>query len=271
MGDIILWIKYLILGIVQGATEPIPVSSSGHLVIVQRLLGMEQQGLTFEILTNTASLLAIVFIYRKDILRLLVNGIGYLQTRKEEHRSDFMFIIYIIVGTVPAVLIGLFLKDKIEEIFSSVHTVAIALLFTGVALWIIRNMRGRKRDGDLTARDALLVGLAQAVALIPGISRSGATVIASVGVGMKQDTALRFSFLLYIPISLGAIAMGLPTIVNSPDLEAMAVPYVLAFMSTLVVSYFAMRWFMNIMARGNLKYFAYYCFAVGILLLIFVR
>lgn len=265
-----LWLKYLILGTVQGVTEPIPVSSSGHLIIAQRLMGIDEKSLTFEILTNTASLIAIVFIYRQDILRLLVNGIGYLRTRKEEYKADFMFIVYVVLGTIPAVLIGLLFKDKIEEVFSSVHTVAIALLFTGLALWLIRNLRGRKRDGDLTKRDALLVGIAQAVALIPGISRSGATVISSIAVGMKQETALRFSFMLYIPISLGAIVMGVSDLVNTPDMSTMAMPYGLAFLATLVVSYFSMRWFMNIMAKGNLKYFAYYCFAAGILLLVFL-
>lgn len=270
MEDFVLWLKYLLLGIIQGVTEPIPVSSSGHVIIAQRLLGMEQNGLSFEILTNTASLAAIVFIYRQDILRLIVNGLAFLRTRKAEYRSDFMFVLYIIVGTIPAVVIGLLFKDQIEEIFSSVHTVAIALLVTGVALWLIRNLRGIKRDGDLSFKDAAVVGLAQSVALIPGISRSGATVIASIAAGMKQDTALRFSFMLYIPVSLGGMVLGVSDIVNDPERSALFGPYLLAFVATLVSTYFAVKWLMNIMARGNLKYFAYYCFLAGILLLIFL-
>ncbi|MDO3411317.1 undecaprenyl-diphosphate phosphatase [Saccharibacillus sp. CPCC 101409] len=268
MEDAWLWLKYLILGIVQGVTEPIPVSSSGHLIIAQRLLGVEQAGLTFEILTNTASLLAIAFIYRHDIGRLVSGTWNYLRTREQVYRSDFMFVVYVIIGTIPAVVVGLLFKDWIEDTFSSVKTVAIALLFTGVALWLIRNMRGRKQDGDLKARDALLVGLAQAVALIPGVSRSGSTVIASIATGMKQDTALRFSFMLYIPVSLGAIVLGLPDIISTSEAPGMLWPYVLAFAATLIVTYFAMRWFMGIMAKGNLKYFAYYCFVAGILLLV---
>ncbi|GAE07373.1 undecaprenyl-diphosphatase [Paenibacillus sp. JCM 10914] len=164
MEDIILWLKYLFLGMIQGVTEPIPVSSSGHLIVAQRLMGMEQNGLSFEILTNTASLIAIVFIFRKDLQRLIVNGLKFLKTREAEYKSDFMFIVYIVVGTIPAVIIGLLFKDQIESIFSSVRTVGIALLFTGVALWLIRNLRGRKQDNDLSFKDALVVGLAQAVA-----------------------------------------------------------------------------------------------------------
>lgn len=264
----ILWLKYLILGMVQGFTEPIPVSSSGHVIIAQNLLGMEQKGLTFEIVTNTASLFAVAFLFRKDIARLCANGLRYMRTRDQDCRSDFMFIVYLIIGTIPAVIVGLLFKDQIE-VFSSVHTVAIALLVTGAALWLIRNLRGGKLDGDLTAKDALLVGLAQMVALIPGISRSGATVIASMAVGMKQETALRFSFMLYIPVSLGGLVMGISDIAQDTESAALAIPYIIAFVAALVMTYISMRWLMNIMAKGNLKYFAYYCFAAGLLLLIF--
>ncbi len=270
MDQMIIWLKYLVLGLVQGITEPIPVSSSGHVIVAQKLLGLEQKGLSFEILTNTASLIAILFIFRSMIGKLVVNGLGYVRTHNKEQRSDFMFVLYIIVGTIPAAIIGLLFEDKIAEIFSSAKMVAISLLITGVALWLIRNLRGVKREGDLNFKDALIVGLAQAVALIPGISRSGSTVIASIGVGMKQDTALRFSFMLYIPVSLGGLILGISDIMKDASAGNMLIPYIIAFVATLVTTYFSMRWLMNIMARGNLSYFAYYCFAAGILLLIFL-
>jgi undecaprenyl-diphosphatase len=271
LDNIVLWLKYLLLGFVQGATEPIPVSSSGHLIIFQNLLGIERSGLSFEILTNTASLIAICFIFRKDLTRLIVNGLQYLRTRDNQYKADFMFIMYIIVGTIPAVIIGMLFKDQIDEYFTSIYTVSVGLLVTGIALWLIRNLRGRKRDGDLSFKDAIIVGLAQAIALIPGISRSGSTVITSIAVGMKQDTALRFSFMLYIPVSLGGLVLGVSDIASDPDRSTLFIPYVIAFLTTLFVTYFAMRWFMNIMAKGNLIYFSYYCFVVGILLLIFMR
>lgn len=270
MDEVILWLKYLLLGLIQGFTEPIPVSSSGHLIIAQKLLGITQKGLSFEILTNTASLIAIVFIFREMIGRLMMNGWKYLRTREAEYKSDFMFIVYVVVGTVPAVVIGLLFLDQIEAYFSSVKTVAVSLLVTGVALWLIRNLRGKKREGDLSMKDAVLVGMAQAVALIPGISRSGSTVITSIAVGMKQDTALRFSFMLYIPVSLGGLVLGVKDISNDPDVSSLLLPYLIAFIATLITTYFSMRWLMNIMAKGNLKYFAYYCFVAGILLLIFL-
>src|SRR5690606_35024990 len=135
------------LGMIQGFTEPIPISSSGHLIIFQNLLGMEQHGLSFEIMTNTASLIAILFIYREVIARLIKNGAGYVVSRDVKYKSDFNFILYIIIGTIPAGIIGFLFKDKIEEVFSSsLTTVAIALLVTGLALWLIRNLRGVQRD-----------------------------------------------------------------------------------------------------------------------------
>ncbi|MED4018024.1 MULTISPECIES: undecaprenyl-diphosphate phosphatase [Sutcliffiella] len=269
MEQLVITIKYFILGLIQGFTEPIPISSSGHVIIGQRLLGLEQRGLTFEILTNTASLFAICFIYRKDIARLFVHSLFFIRTKKEEYKSDFMFVVFIVIGTIPAGVLGVMFGDVIAQFFTSMYTIGFTLIITGVALWLIRNLRGKKREGDLTFKDALLVGVAQAAALIPGISRSGATIITSIAVGMKQDTALRFAFMLYIPVSLGGMVLGISDLVNTPDLSTLAIPYISAFFAALFMTYFAMKWFMGIMARGNLKYFAYYCFVVGTLLIVF--
>ncbi len=269
MDDLVIWMKYFLLGIVQGFTEPIPVSSSGHLVIAENLLGIEEKGLFFEILTNTASLIAILFIFREMIGRLIINGIKFLKTGNKEFKSDFMFIIYVAAGTIPAVIFGLLFKDVIEQYLASIKTVGVSLLVTGIALWLIRNLRGVKRDGDLSMKDAIIVGFAQAVALIPGISRSGSTVIASIATGMKQDTALRFSFMLYIPVSLGGLVLGIKDAAGDSSIADMAIPYTIAFLATLVMTYIAMRWFINIMRNGNLKYFAYYCFVAGTAILLF--
>lgn len=262
-------LRYLILGLIQGFTEPIPVSSSGHLIIGQRLMGMEQHGLTFEIITNTASLIAIMYIFRKDVKRLAVNSVEYLKTRKKIYKSDFMFVVYIIIGTIPAAVLGVLFSDIIALYLTSLYTIAVTLLITGMALWLIRNFKGSKREGDLTGKDALIVGLAQAVALVPGISRSGSTVITSIALGMKQETALRFAFMLYIPVSFGGMVLGASDIVSDPALQALAIPYAAAFAASLFMTYFAMRWFIGIMKSGKLQYFSYYCFIVGILLLIF--
>ncbi|MFK2825827.1 undecaprenyl-diphosphate phosphatase [Bacillus sp. B190/17] len=270
MENAYLLLKYLFLGLFQGFTEPIPISSSGHLQIAKHFFGIEIQGLSFELLVNSASLLAVLAIYRADIMHLAVNGLNYVKDRNPEDRSEFMFIVYLIIATIPAGVIGVVFGDFIEGQLSSVRTVAITLIITGIALWTIRNLRGRKNDGDMKLSDAIIIGCAQAVALIPGISRSGATIVAAMGLGMKQETALRFSFLLFIPVSVGGMVLSFSDILSDPNLKQLAIPYTLAFIGSFIMSYVSLKWFMNIMAQGNLKYFAIYCFIVGPLVLIFL-
>lgn len=260
--------KMILIGLVQGFTEPIPVSSSGHVMIVSELLGIGEQGFTFAILTNTASLFAILFIYRKDIYRLVVHSLKYIQLKDEQYKKDFRFVWLIIVGTIPAGVLGVLLSDVIAESVS-MTTIALMLFVTGIALWFIRNIKGTKGDADLTVKDGIVVGFGQAVALLPGISRSGATIIASIAMGMKQTTALRYSFMLYIPVSLGGVILGFTDFLDEPNKADLVLPYSAAFIATLFMTYFALKWFMGIMQRGKLIYFTYYCFIVGALLLIF--
>lgn len=271
MEKFITIIKYLILGIVQGVTEPIPISSSGHIVIFRELFGIETKGLSFEIFVNFASLLAIIIIYWKDIVRLIKNGFLYIVKKDPDAKSDFQFIIYLIIATIPVGVVGVLFGDALGEALSDDPVVVgYTLLITAAAVWTIRNLRGRKADGDLTTKDAVIVGLAQAIAVTPGISRSGATIVASMLLGMKQETALRFSFLLYIPVSLGTTILEVPELVESAEFQSLLIPNIVAFIAAFIATYFALKWFMNIMARGNLKYFSYYCLVVGILVIIFL-
>lgn len=270
MNDIFTLLKYAFLGLVQGFTEPIPVSSSAHVIIVQRLFGLDIAGLSFEVLVNFASLLAILLIYKKDLIQLVKHGWLYLRGQDDEYKKDFHFILYLIIATIPAGLLGFLFNDLISEVFKGMLTIAISLFVTGIALWLIRNLRGRKNEAGLKLKDAIIIGLAQAVALIPGISRSGSTIVAGMGLGLKQSTALKFSFFLYIPISVGGMILEGSNLLHDPDLGTLALPYLLAFICSLVTSYFSMKWFMGIMERGQLKYFSWYCFALSAFILIFM-
>ncbi|QHJ69370.1 undecaprenyl-diphosphate phosphatase [Planococcus halotolerans] len=265
MEQLWLTIKFLLLGLFQGLTEPIPISSSGHLLIAQYFLDVEIEGSvsTFALLVNTASLIAVLIIYREDIQRLIVNGVRFFKVKDEETTRDFMFIVYLVVATIPAAIIGLLFQDTIDDYLSTIVTVGVTLVITGFALWLIRDIHGKRKDGNLTMKDAIIIGLAQSVALIPGISRSGATIVAAMARGINQETALRFSFLLFIPISLGGAVLSISDILNDDNLATLAVPYIMAFIGSLIASYFSLKWFMNIMAKGQLKYFAIYCFIVG--------
>lgn len=270
MEDFLIIIKYGLLGLLQGFTEPIPISSSGHLMIAQHLFDLHIDGLSFAVFVNFASLLAVLLIYKEDIRRLAVNGWKYLKDRSPEAKTDFLFIMYLILATIPAGFIGVLLNDYISELLDGVKVIGVTLLVTGIALWLIRNLRGRKQDADLTWKDALIVGLAQAVALIPGISRSGATIVAAMGIGMKQETALRFSFFLYIPISIGGMILEGGELLADPLLDQLILAYIAAFVLSLIASYYSLKWFMGVMARGNLKVFSIYCFAAGTAVLLFL-
>ncbi|MGX1194833.1 undecaprenyl-diphosphate phosphatase [Metabacillus sp. SLBN-84] len=266
MEDFYLILKYLLLGLFQGFTEPIPVSSSGHLVFAQHFLGLKIEGLSFELLVNAASLLAVLLIYREDLIRLTVNGASYAANRNPENKKDFQFILYLIIATIPAGVFGILFKDVLSS--KDVRLAAGSLIVTGIALYLIRNLRGNKKDGDLTVKDAVIIGFAQAGALIPGISRSGATIVAAMALGTKQETALRFSFLLFIPVSAGGMILGISDLLADEHFKELIMPYAAGFAGSLIMSYFSLKWFMGIMDKGNLKYFAYYCFIVGPVILI---
>lgn len=264
-------LKYILLGIVQGFTEPIPISSSGHVVILRELFDLHIRGLSFEIIVNFGSLIAVFLVYREDILRIIQNSYRFITKREPQAKADFQFIVLLVIATIPTGIIGLLVEDYISsEISSNMKMIGSTLLITGIALWIIRNLRGKKKDGDLTIKDAIIIGLAQSVALIPGISRSGATIVAAMLLGTRQETALRFSFLLYIPVSLGVTVLSVEDIVSDPHFDTLMIPYLLAFIAAAIASFYALRWFMNIMAKGNLKYFSYYCFIVGTLVILFL-
>ncbi|WP_413376439.1 undecaprenyl-diphosphate phosphatase [Alkalihalobacillus sp. 1P02AB] len=261
--QVVEWVQYLILGLIQGITEPIPVSSSGHLVLVQYFLGLESKGLTFEVFVNFASLFAVIFIYRKDLIRLIGGALKYIQTKSPEHENDFRFWVYLVIATVPAAIAGLLLEDWISTQSGRISIIAAALLITGVALFIIRKLKGTKTESQMTLKAVIIVGLAQMVALMPGISRSGATIVAALGLGWTRELALRFSFFLYIPVSLGSGILALNDVFNDPYFSDKAFGYGIAFVASLFASYFALKIFINIMKSGKLIYFSIYCFVVG--------
>lgn len=268
MEDLLIIIKYLFLGLLQGFTEPIPISSSGHLVILQNIINLEIEGLSFEVFVNFASLLAVLIVYRKDVYDFSFGACKYLFSKNPSYKKDFKYLFYIVVATIPAGVIGVLYGDFIGEKLKGLHVIGITLIITGIALWIIRNLRGRKGDSSITFKDAIVIGCAQAIALIPGISRSGATIITAMGLGVKQASALKFSFFMFIPVSLGGAILKIPDIINDPNLSQLLIPYIIAFIASFIATYFSLKWFMGIMERGNLKYFSIYCLIVGVLVLI---
>ncbi|OEF99745.1 UDP pyrophosphate phosphatase [Vulcanibacillus modesticaldus] len=258
------WIVYVILGLVQGITEWLPISSSGHLVIIQELFGISLPGLAFEVLLNFATFLAMVIVFRKELLRLVRGFFRYIFKGTQEDLEDFKFTLYIIIGVIPAGVLGLLFEDFIESRLKSLTTIAIALIITGIGLYYISKIKGYRKQ--INTKDALWVGLFQAIALIPGISRSGATIFASLYRKLDKELAIQYSFFLAIPVSIGTMLLKID------DLFSQTVnlfEYSIAFFVSLFSAIFAIKWFIGVLNRGKLIYFTYYCVLVGSIILIY--
>lgn len=263
-------VQYIILGIIQGFTEPIPVSSSGHLLIFRELMNFDfLYDLNFEIIVNFGSFIAIVLFYKKDLINIFTDFISYIKTKKAIYKDNFNYVWLVAVGTIPAGIVGFIYKDSIEKI-SSGKTVGVALLMTAGLIYLIRNMKGEKTDKKITYKDAIYIGLYQVVALLPGVSRSGTTLVAGMLRNLKRDTSLKFSFMLYIPISIATMILGVSDLAKSPTVNTLLLPYTLGMIAAGIVTYYSLRWFRDIMLKGKLMYFVYYCIIAGVLVLLFL-
>lgn len=271
MADLLTLLKYLFLGLFQGFTEPIPISSSGHVVLLRNLFQLDLPGLSFEIFIHFGSLIAIIIVYKQEVFNLINNSFSYIFKRDQQKRTDFHLAILLLVATIPAGLFGLLFQERLNKLIGYTSLIGLALLITGIFLWIIRNKVGSQGTLDISFSKALIIGLAQALAIFPGISRSGATIIAAIMLGLRREVALRFSFLLYIPISFGATILSLGDFLEDPYLQSLFIPYLIAFLAAILASYFSLRWFINLMIKGRLKYFAYYCFIVGGVVLLYFK
>lgn len=266
-------IKYVFLGIIQGFTEPIPVSSSGHLLIFQKLIGISD--INYEILsiiTNFGSLIAIIIIFWKDIKELFIGFFGYLSKKEKKYYNDYKYAWLVVVGTIPAGIMGLIVTklgifDFLEE---NTKVVGITLLITALFLFLIRNIKGSKDDSEITFKNAFIIGLFQVIALIPGISRSGSTIVGGMNQNLKRDAAFKFSFILYIPISLATMILGIKDLIELNYNFETLICYFASFLASLIVTYFSAKWFKDIIKKGKLIYFVYYCLIVGTLIILFI-
>lgn len=248
------WWEALILGIVQGATEFLPVSSSGHLVLTQELMGLTLPGVVFEVTVHVATLVSILLVYRDRVTWLLT---GTLRGDREAIR----YAGWIVLATLPAAAVGLSFKDQIEAGFDNPLVVAGAFLATGALLWSTRSALKRNPEGRPNARIALLMGIAQAFALIPGISRSGSTVVAALWLGVAGREAAAFSFLMAVPAIAGAAVLQLPD-VQGTALSGTVLG--LGFLSAAVTGVLAIRGFVVLLRRQEFHWFSYYLWPLGL-------
>lgn len=273
-----LILEYLFLGFIQGITEPIPVSSSGHLLIFKILLEKFLKlnvNIDFEALatiTNFGSFIAIVLIFWDDIISLIKNFFGYLKTKDVKLKNDYKYCWYIVIGTIPAGIMGLVVSkldlfDKLEE---NAKFVGGMLLVTALFLFLIRNFVGTKSKDEMTFKDAIVIGLTQICALLPGISRSGSTIVGGMFSGLKRETAFKYSFMLYIPISIATMLLGVLDLMEAHVNLQTWFFYLISAEIAGVFTYYSTKWFSKIVKEGKLIYFSIYCVIVGILCIIFL-
>lgn len=254
----------LVLGLVQGATEFVPISSSGHLVLVPWLLGWPEPGLAFDTIVHWGTLLAVLAVFWRDLVALAGAWTRSLVDR-QLNPTEAKLAWLIIVGTLPAALMGYLWEDFFEGLFSSPGWVAALLLVTGVILALSeRQGKMRRSMGELSWLDSVLIGLAQGLAIAPGISRSGATMAMGLLRGVKREEAARYSFLLAIPIIFGAGLLQLAKLVKASVVGTQLLFLIAGFLSAAISGYLAIRVLLAYLQRGRLYVFAAYCWLVGL-------
>ncbi len=266
MSDII---KAIILGVVQGLSEFLPISSSGHLVLAQEILNFHESGLAMEIFVHFGTVVAVLAVFRRDVwgmIRELPGVPGYLMNGLKIEKDEDQFkamTFFIIIGTIPAAFIGLLFKRPIEALFESPFLVLIALLLTGIILWSSRYTQVKSKF--LNWVQAIIIGFAQAFAIIPGISRSGSTIVTSLWLGIDREVSARFSFLLSIPAILGATILQLNDLLASPPSSTQILHLIIATIAAAFSGYLAIIWVLEIIRKQKLEWFGVYCVTVSII------
>lgn len=267
-------IKYIIVAIIQGLTEPLPISSSGHMYLFKSIFNTNMTSdLNFEIICNFGSFLAILFIFRKDVIKLIKDFFTYIFNKdsRDKTKNGFKYALYIIISTIPVGLSGLFLKDFIEEKLTSVKILGFAFLLTALALFIVRNIKGEKDDKDITLKDAIIIGLFQMITIMPGISRSGTVLVACLLCKLKRETALKYTFMLYFPVSVAAMGLGVKDMLVSTNISSLILPYAIGMVIALVITLFSYEWLSNAVKKGKLVYFSIYCLLLATFIFIYFR
>ena len=258
------WFEAVILGLVQGLTEFLPVSSSGHLAIGQALFGITEENLTFTVVVHCATVLSTIVVFRKPICRLFAGLFKF------KYNDETKYVCMILVSLIPVMVVGLFFKDKVEALFGSgLLVVGIALMVTALLLFVSDRLSKRRAGHDMDYKSAVWMGIAQAIAVIPGLSRSGATISAGLLCGVRKDEVAQFSFLMVLIPVLGEMFLD---IVGGGLSASAAVIGVLSlvsgFLSAFVAGLFACRVMVGIVKNAKLGWFAAYCVLAGIVALI---
>lgn len=267
-------ITAIILGIFQGIAEFLPISSSGHLVILQTIFDADQGDVFLPVMLHLGTLISIVIVFYKDIVAIVVSSfqiVSEVFTKKKIilDTESKKLAVMVIVGTIPTGLIGILFEDFFVGLYKSLLAVGIALIVTGFLLMISEKTNsGKKGIRDMTIKDAIIVGLFQGFAIIPGISRSGSTIVGGLFRGFNTKLATKFSFLMAIPVILGATLLEAVKVITGSNTIVLSIPLFVGVLLSAVTGVIAIKVLIKALEKGKLYYFSYYVWAVGLILII---
>ncbi len=271
-------IEAIILGIIQGLTEFLPVSSSGHLVLFQKLFGLKEAELFFDVCVHLGTLLAVMVVFRQEIKNIILALMRFISStgpkknilQKIESDPDLKMALLIVVGSIPTAVLGFLFRGIADRLFASAFLAGLMLMVTGLLLWLTRwaATRVEQPGADrLTSKNAFIIGVVQGVAIIPGISRSGSTISIGLLLGISREMAARYSFLLSIPAIIGAGLLSFKEGLSQTD-QAIQIS-LLGAVAAALVGYGALKSLLHVVKKGRLHLFAPYCWMVGILAIVF--
>lgn len=267
------YVIYILLGILQGFTEPLPISSSGHLFLFKNIFNTDMlQDLNFEIFVNFGSFLAILFIFLPDIIKLVKSFFTYIFKKEKRNlvKNEFKYCMLIIVGSIPVGIMGVLFKDNIENALN-IKLLGVAFIITAISLFLVKNVNGNKEDKDITYKDAIIIGLLQMVALCPGISRSGIVLVGCLLCKLKKEAALKYTFMLYFPVSVASMGLGVLDFLENPASSSLLPCYVLGMVFAGIITYFSYKWLSNLVKNGRLWKFSIYCLCLALFIFIYFR
>ncbi len=265
-------IQAVVLGVVQGLTEFLPISSSGHLVLFQQMFGLKEPALFFDVSVHVGTLVAVILFFRREIGGIFIALFRFLmsvidgKTKPSDFRKnpEVKIATLIVAGSIPTAIIGLFFKSHTETIFSSITIVGCMLLVTGALLWFTKRIKKEGSDiQGFTFYHALFIGTVQGLAILPGMSRSGSTIAAGVFSGIERNLSARFSFLLSIPAILGAEILSIKDLQNTANVDFMIT--LAGTITAFVIGYLSLKILMFVVNKGQLHLFAGYCWIVGLI------
>ncbi len=255
-------LKAIILGIIQGLTEFLPVSSSGHLVIGSELLNFQEQGVVFDVFLHLGTLVAVVVVFREEIWAMVKAPLVLLVGKGDAvDRHYFRWDLYVVLATLPAVFVGLFFKDTVEQLFGNILVAYCMLIVTGLLMLMARYLP--QRDEPVNWYRSILVGFAQACAILPGLSRSGSTIFVGMALGIAREKIARFSFIMSIPAILGAAVLQFGALLENPPQSDVLLNLTAGTFMAAVSGYFAIKLLLDIIRRNRLQWFGYYCLLIA--------